>query len=48
MKLCRLCGGDLALLGALGNLKHYRCIHCGMQFNKMIRRRWDAPRKEAK
>lgn len=26
---CVVCGGDLALLGVLGNLAHLRCINCG-------------------
>lgn len=44
MKACKLCGGVLELLGALGWLKHYRCRHCGMMFTRKARR----PRKAVK
>ena len=26
---CELCGGELAILGTLGNREHYRCVCCG-------------------
>ena len=39
MSVCQLCNGTLALLGQLGNLKHYRCINCGMMFSRAGRRR---------
>ena len=28
---CKVCGGALTLLGALGSLFHYRCRDCGME-----------------
>lgn len=31
--LCALCGGALRILGALGNLIHYRCRSCGIDFS---------------
>lgn len=36
---CSLCGGQLGLLGALGNLKWLVCRDCGMQFSKKVRKR---------
>ncbi len=30
---CKLCGGRLHFLGALGDLKHYLCRQCGMHWN---------------
>jgi hypothetical protein len=30
---CPACGGPGMELGALGNLTHYRCRNCGMEFN---------------
>ncbi len=30
---CPTCGGDGVPLGTLGKLDHFRCRHCGMQFN---------------
>ena len=29
---CPLCGGASVPLGALGNLMHYRCQACGMDY----------------
>ena len=34
---CPACTGTPSLLGALGSLHHYRCIHCGWQW--AVRRR---------
>jgi hypothetical protein len=31
---CPICCGDGVLLGRLGNVTHYRCRNCGMQFAK--------------
>lgn len=28
---CSMCGGDLGLLGILGDLAHLRCRQCGWQ-----------------
>ena len=36
MRLCKLCGGFLIVLGILGRLIHYRCESCGMQFSKPL------------
>jgi len=36
---CPACGGEGILLGALGNLVHYRCRNCGAQFQEKARRR---------
>ena len=36
MLLCDLCGGQLALLGVLGNRVHTRCGACGMDFSQEI------------
>jgi len=36
---CKLCGGELMLLGVLGLLKWLRCRHCGMQFSRKIKRK---------
>lgn len=36
---CQLCGGLLALLGTLGNLRWFRCTGCGMDFSKVRRLR---------
>jgi tRNA(Ile2) C34 agmatinyltransferase TiaS len=30
---CSLCGGQLELLGYLGNLAWFRCRNCGMEFS---------------
>ena len=30
---CMLCGGEGTLLGRLGNLTHYRCRRCGMDWS---------------
>jgi rubredoxin len=30
---CPVCDGPGVLLGDLGNLTHYRCRNCGMQFS---------------
>jgi hypothetical protein len=35
---CSFCGGDLAYLGTLGTLEHYRCRNCGMEFNTPVQR----------
>lgn len=34
---CKLCNGRCALLGMLGNLKWFRCIQCGMEWNRRVR-----------
>ncbi len=39
MRTCILCGGALALLGALGRLTWYRCTACGMDQCKEERTR---------
>lgn len=39
IKQCKLCGGQLALLGKLGNLTWIRCIDCGAEFNTKSRRK---------
>ncbi len=31
---CPACGGDLELLGYLGNLMHCRCRNCGMDCSR--------------
>ena len=36
---CSICGGPLGILGMLGNLIHYLCRNCGMQFSKRKRRK---------
>jgi hypothetical protein len=36
---CPLCTGACALLGALGNLKWFRCTSCGMNCSKTARKR---------
>lgn len=28
---CEMCGGELALLGRLGRVTHFRCIACGWE-----------------
>jgi hypothetical protein len=28
---CKICGGELAELGSLGKLTHFRCRQCGME-----------------
>ncbi len=33
---CKLCGGHLQKLGALGNREHLRCQHCGMMFSRCL------------
>lgn len=33
---CNLCDGSLAELGALGNLRHYRCVNCGADQSEEI------------
>ena len=30
---CPICDGDGVFLGALGDLDHYSCRDCGMQFS---------------
>lgn len=30
----------MLLLGSLGNLKHFRCRDCGMQFSRKIKVAW--------
>jgi hypothetical protein len=41
---CRLCGGDLEYLGALGHLRWFRCRACGMQFSRKVRTRKARPK----
>jgi hypothetical protein len=41
---CRMCGGQLVLLGSLGSLRHFRCRQCGAQFSRSKRRRASNPR----
>lgn len=31
---CDMCGGQLLILGQLGNLMHLQCRQCGMEFNR--------------
>lgn len=38
VKRCKLCGGQLALLGTLGRLLWVRCTGCGMEFSRTARR----------
>ncbi len=33
MNGCPACGGELALLGQLGSLVHFRCTACGLDSN---------------
>lgn len=35
---CGICGGDLMLLGTLGNRVHSRCRSCGMDYNEEAER----------
>ena len=30
---CPMCGGESGFMGWLGNLKWFRCLFCGMEFN---------------
>jgi len=34
MSQCKICKGQLLLLGQLGMLKHFQCRDCGMMFSK--------------
>lgn len=34
MKKCKLCGGILAFLGALGRMEYFRCLNCGMELRE--------------
>jgi len=36
MRECKLCQGTLYTLGTLGNLVHYKCRGCGMEFNAPV------------
>lgn len=36
---CPVCDGQGALLGVLGFLRWFRCIQCGMDFSRKIRRK---------
>ncbi len=36
---CKLCGGQLEVLGILGWLKHLKCRACGMLFSRKIRKK---------
>ena len=36
MPKCPACGGIGALLGSLGLLKWFRCINCGIDFNRKV------------
>jgi hypothetical protein len=33
---CPACGGPGVPLGALGNLEHFRCRNCGIDFNRCL------------
>jgi hypothetical protein len=33
---CFICNGVLEILGTMGNLVHYRCSCCGMQFSERV------------
>jgi hypothetical protein len=33
---CDACGGDLGLLGVLGNLAHFRCRDCGLDCSTTV------------
>jgi tRNA(Ile2) C34 agmatinyltransferase TiaS len=37
MNGCPACGGELALLGQLGSLVHFRCTACGLDSNGLTR-----------
>jgi hypothetical protein len=39
---CKLCGGQLSLLGKLGNLLHYRCRQCGAMWSRKSKAKGDA------
>ena len=34
MSQCKMCNGQLILLGQLGLLRHFRCRNCGMMSSK--------------
>jgi tRNA(Ile2) C34 agmatinyltransferase TiaS len=36
MPECSTCGGPLVEMGALGNLMHYRCRNCGLEYHEPI------------
>jgi hypothetical protein len=36
---CPACGGVGALLGGLGNLTWFRCVHCGTDFSRGVSER---------
>ena len=31
---CPACGGETGYMGMLGNYWHWRCMFCGMEFNR--------------
>jgi len=33
---CTLCGGQVSVLGVLGNLHHSQCRHCGMESSREV------------
>jgi hypothetical protein len=35
-QFCSMCEGPLMLLGSLGNLAHYRCRNCGLDFSRGV------------
>lgn len=39
MTQCKICGGELGVLGILGLFCWYQCRNCGMQFSRKLRRR---------
>ena len=52
---CPVCDGEGEVLGQLGNLIHYRCRACGMDFStdadpreaERAKRGWERARKQA-
>jgi hypothetical protein len=35
--VCGACGGEGAYMGTLGNLEHFRCVNCGIDFSREAR-----------
>lgn len=35
--LCNVCNGELAILGVLGRMVHFRCIDCGLECHALAR-----------
>ncbi len=47
MECCPGCGGPGMLLGALGNLLHFRRRDCGAEYHEVVERQ-EEPRSEVK